>query len=787
MYQQHSNKLSSKGERKNKYHIRKFSAGIASVLFGSLVYINSGNIAEAAENEINQTASTGNPSQSTMVEQPNDKLTAENNDNATQNSQAVKSQETPIDEKLENKKDTTVNQPIIKPRAVPETSSAAHLTVAAPSAPVEAKKTTYHAPAPEANATTVAPIEGIKEQVYSKEVDYYPASKVAKTAEQQRGIYQARESLGLIVPAGKNFYIRQAQGSNQTDLRVDLMTDDSPLIRNANVSKNGKWTHISTTTDSTAFLRIPAGLNKKPVVEYYVEGDSGITLPTFRKNGNQQEFVEDWKKRDTSYGYVDGDKIAFLIPRIDLERIANLGAKPGRYSFHSLEEMIEYYEDIINHYDRWVGLNDDINSIHYNVPHKYFTIADKRGFGLAYYSTNNMGSNSPSMYGYLEKGWLSLHEVGHGYDGAMTGDGKMELIEVENNILANQYQTTVMGINDGWLYEGRQDKVQKGIHDRIIKANGTFKFGGSGFRDRLDFMTKMVRLTGIDGFTDLWKGIREEEAALTKLNKPFNQDVPRWINTFWLAEHGVNGTAYFDLYNIPITQDLKNELSTYNNSFAYPLAMLIDNPEEQKRLKEKLNLSSIYELVKSADLADTELSSNAEIILNLNGQTLPADVKVSLLEGGKEVTQAKVEDGKAVFPAVKPGVYKIAAPLSLDNALPVSQYLIVREKGDNQAILDYPKHNTTQAIMTQRISLRGLGNSEFAYVDYNPEKKTVKFVQNSGQPHLYFSDEYVHLKIEKADGTVLLDESFVGNHNLKSKVQDFNLEYGDKITVRHRE
>lgn len=166
---------------------------------------------------------------------------------------------------------------------------------------------------------------------------------------------------------------------------------------------------------------------------------------------------------------------------------------------------------------------------------------------------------------------------------------------------------------------------------------------------------------------------------------------------------------------------------------------------------------------------------------------MPEDVKVSLLENGKEIAQAKVQDNKAVFSHVRPGIYKIAAPLSLDNALPASQYLIVREKGSNQAVLDYPKYNTSQTAVTQRVSLRGIGNSEFAYADYNPEEKTVEFVQNSGQPHLYFTDEYAHLKIEKADGTVLLDESFIGNQNLKSKVQEFNLEYGDKIIVRHRE
>lgn len=776
-------------QSKNRYRIRKINVGLASVLFGTfLIYANPANHAEAAETE------AASSPQIEKVNQPST-ATSENIDQASKNNQPETSENSQLQNQqpkanatdqplIQNETQTTPENNVVTREAQPETPTSE--TTNTPNQN-ETQQPNYHASSPEAKAKPIEAIQGIKEQVYSKSVTVYPASTVAKTASEKRGINQARESLGLIVPQNKKLYIRQAKGSNEADLRVDLMTDDSKQIKNATISKNGAWNSISTGIDSAAFLRIPVGLNHNPIVEYYVEDDAGITLPTFRKEGDQQAFLDDWKKRDTPYGYVDGDKIAFLIPKIDLPRIEQFGVNPTSLSYKNLDDMINYYEDIIKHYDEWVGLNDDINSVHYNVPQKYFTIADKNGFGLAYYSSNLMGSNSPSMYGYLVKGWLALHEVGHGYDGIMVNDEDMNLMEVENNILANQYQTTVMGIDSGWLYEGHQESTQRNIHNRIIDSNGTFKFGNIGYRERLDFMTKMVRLTGIDGFTEMWKGIREEEAAADKLHNPFIQDVPRWINTYWLADQGVNGTAYFDLYNIDLSQVLKDKLASYDNSFAYPLAMLIQDKAELERIKQKLSLATEYELVKSSDLADTSIFSNAEITLNLNGQTLPDNVKVSLLENGKEVAQATVKDGKAVFPHIRAGVYQIAAPLSLENALPRSQYLIVKEAGNNTAVLDYPTYEGTQSNVEQRISLRGLSNREFAFVDYYPEKKMVKFVENSGQPHFYFNDEYAHVKIEKADGTVVLDESLVGSQKFSYKIQEFNLDYGDKIIVRHRE
>ena len=833
-------------ELRNKYHIRKFSAGIASVLFGTLVYTSLDQQAQAAENtdtavvnpttqpetngdtataeltktQTNETVSTSTKEtvndsptpQDTTIQQPSvDNQTSETATKpepvtAPEVSQPTKTDTTQTDApKVDTQKATepstdapkeaattevkattvTPSEPAVQPADAEVATRAAATTdtttTEAPAQPI----TNTSAPAPAANAHPVEKIQGINEQVYAKEIPVYEKSEAARTARMQRGIYQARESLGLIVPQNKKLYIRQAQGSNEEDLRVDLMTNDRQTVRNATVSRDGSWTQISTTMDSGAFVRIPTGLTKKPVVEYYVEGDAGVTLPTYRKGGDKAAFDADWAARNTSYGYVDGDKIAFLVPNVDRERIANLGKNPGQWGFMNLDDMIGYYEDVINHYDKWVGLNDDINSVHYNVGQKYFTIADAHGPGLAYYSTNNMGSNNPSMSGYLERGWLALHEVGHGYDGAMTYDPKMNLIEIENNILANQYQTTIMGVKDGWAYEGRQESMQKDFHDRVM--DGRMNFYNAGFRGSLDFMTKMVRLTGIDGFADMWKGIRQEEADMGKAGKPFEQDVPRWITTYWLADNGINGTAYFDLYKVKMPQALKDDLDTYNNTFTYPLAALITNPEEQQRIKDKLGLSTIYELVKSSDLADTAIHEDAQVNVNLNGQVLPDNVKVSLMEGTQEIASAEVVDGKAAFSNLRAGVYKIVAPLSTTDALPESEYLVVREGGNNQATLDYPKKDDIQNNITQTISLRGLGNWEMATVNYNPDTKQVTYKQSPGQPHLYFTDEYAHVTIQKADGTTVLDRTLVGNKSLASELQTFDLEYGDKVIVRHRE
>ena len=85
-------------ELRNKYHIRKFSAGIASVLFGTLVYTSLDQQAQAAEN-----TDTAVVNPTTQPETNGDTATAEST--KTQTNETVNDSPTP--------QDTTIQQPSV--------------------------------------------------------------------------------------------------------------------------------------------------------------------------------------------------------------------------------------------------------------------------------------------------------------------------------------------------------------------------------------------------------------------------------------------------------------------------------------------------------------------------------------------------------------------------------------------------------------------------------------------------------------------------------------------------
>ncbi|UXS75815.1 Ig-like domain-containing protein [Staphylococcus chromogenes] len=802
------------------YAIRKFNIGLASVMFGTFLFLSVTDHVKAAESDNGATTSENlppdvhkeviQPSESTLE---NDKVTPEND--ASQTTDTVTSQvEQPKEPSTQNTPQEVTADNASLEKAPQETTAASSPEVnsqnevvkdetpvtkqneatAPPTSEKEQGESQLRAttnttvvpavnePAPEANATEVF-VDGIEERMYQKSIPVLTCSKIARTIGMGRGNSQARESLGVVLPADTTLYVRQAKPTNEADLKVNLVTDDSQTNQTAVVSKDGTWTSIRTTVDSAAFMYMPRGLESEPLIEYYIENNLFQALPTYRKGQNQETFETQWVDQDASFAYVDGDKHAILIPRVDRDRVLAMKTNTSKFLFTSLDELITYYDDVVTHYDQWAGLIDDPTSVSYNFGHKYFTMPDKNGIGTAYWSNDHMGMNSNSVYGYLEKGWLILHEIGYGYDGVMAQDKNVNLLEVINNVYAHHYEQEVQKLGSDWLYQNKQTEAQQRIHDTYLSGNTDFTFNSLGGREKLDFMTRMTRFAGMEAFAGMLQQMREQAAR-----EGLPTDVPRWLGEYMLAQNGANALAYFGLFHVPTSPQLEDRLNTYNNSYIYPLASLITNEAERQKYVDRLDLKTIYELVKSSDLADTTIQAPATITVNLNGQTLPPHAKVQLKDGSTIVAEAVVQNGLVLFDSVRAWVYKVVAPVSTTYALPEHTYLIVSENRENTATLNYPEPSDVQKLMTQQIAIKGLSDGVVSTITFNPSTKEVAYRHNNGQPHIYFENQpYAQVTIQTQNGEVLLDKIFIGDEKLTVTEQTFTMNYGDTITVMHKE
>lgn len=57
---------------------------------------------------------------------------------------------------------------------------------------------------------------------------------------------------------------------------------------------------------------------------------------------------------------------------------------------------------------------------------------------------------------------------------------------------------------------------------------------------------------------------------------------------------------------------------------------------------------------------------------------------------------------------------------------------------------------------------------------------------NSGNPHVYFSDQYASISITRR-GKEIYNKEFIGNKNYSSEINTVSLETGDLVTIMHRE
>ncbi|MDO5376248.1 MAG: putative mucin/carbohydrate-binding domain-containing protein [Staphylococcus rostri] len=777
-------------ERKNHFGLRKLNIGMVSVVLGTLLLVGTATEAhasEAQEGQLQSTAKVDAPSNaeaqaSHSVITPETEVTQQEpveNERIVTDEMVLENveenQKTPVETQLKNQASITDEEEETHVDSSMSQSSSmfrAANEVTANDTPALLEETT-----PKVREQLV---DGEVQRIYQKRVAVMQNAPQTQSVGIQRGTYQARDSLGIIVPANTKLYIHQAGPEKLTDLRVSLMTNDGAYNKSQVVPKTGEWVTIETGIDSAAFMYMPSGLAYQPIVAYYVEHQRDVALPTYRKGESQAAFEQQWLDQDAAYAYVNGDHHAMLIPRIDRARIMSMKTQTSEGAFKSLDEMIDFYEDVIAKYNSWVGFNDDATSVNYNVGSKYFIVANKNGFGAAYWSTDHTGTNSPSIAPYLQRGWLMLHELGHDYDGWMAQDNRMDLLEVINNVFANQYEQMIQHNKNGWLYGDNQQAFQRGIHDRLLA--GDLHFNASGFKGKLDFMTRLVRLTGIEGMTQMYQTMRAQAAqGHTKV------DVPKWISHDWLAAQGVNGLPYFDLYHIDMVRDLKDALNAYHHSYIYPLAMLIDDAIERQKYVARLGLATEYELVKSSDLSNTSIHADAVVRLNLQGQSLHDHAKVILMDGKDQVAEAVVNDGVATFKQLRVGVYKIVAPETVNHMLPERAYLVVRENGENQVVMTYPTTEQTQQFVSQQILLKGLGNELFARIVYQPQTGEVKYQEYATKPHVYFNDEYAYVTIHTQAGQVVLDRSMIGNQVGEALTKIRKLAVGDTITIKHRE
>ncbi|MDK7113612.1 hypothetical protein [Staphylococcus pettenkoferi] len=246
-------------------------------------------------------------------------------------------------------------------------------------------RATSNAETPE---TTSAPMENTKTMTIKNVVRGNNTAQAGTL----RGQNHMRQSLDIVVPANTKAYIRSKDVVNKKQLTAELITDSSKSDARTNFALDNQWHEIQASKDGALFIKTPSNLDGPVDVEYYVEGNKGVDMPHYKLNGDIEKFKRDWQETDAAFAVAESEHSQILIPHVDKDYVLDMENTSNPIGFKSLDETLNYHEDMLKHYDHWLGL-DDSSDIDANSPQQYFIRADKTGAGAAYYNPDHTATN----------------------------------------------------------------------------------------------------------------------------------------------------------------------------------------------------------------------------------------------------------------------------------------------------------------------------------------------------------------------------------------------------------
>jgi len=274
------------------------------------------------------------------------------------------------------------------------------------------------------------------------------------------------------------------------------------------------------------------------------------------------QFISEWT--DQPYAIIRGNSATIVVAEADFFRVRDL------VHFVNLDQLLGYYDHMYAVYDWLSGLDP---AHHQNGHFVYWQDTDwgnvdprhsapattvlatpsHPGAGMGYWASTHMGQAGYSVFAYLYRSWLTLHEVGHGYHGTHFGhQGNIPMGETWNDVFSFFYQSMyimpVQPIFEGgsvivnsWAYY--QDRPFHERRVRDLRLSGRSFANNTEDRFRLWFFIPMFEYLGPEGLRDFNRMYREMFAT--------NQDgIRNWTQqdvflTLLYRTSGYNFLPYF--------------------------------------------------------------------------------------------------------------------------------------------------------------------------------------------------------------------------------------------------
>ncbi|WP_218951293.1 putative mucin/carbohydrate-binding domain-containing protein [Bacillus sp. AR2-1] len=595
-----------------------------------------------------------------------------------------------------------------------------------------------------------------------------------------KGKYHDRQELGFILQENTLLKVRQTNPQFKKKLTLRLLSNDSNEEKSIQVGN--EWVTVQVNVPLVPFVDTPYEEDGAKL-EYLVESEkSQKPLPIYQEKESAFQFFETWDQSDGEYALIQGKSFQLFVPKQDKESLRNLK------DFQSLNELINYYEEIFAMYDSIIGLDGSTpeNEKSHN---RYFLKADLHGAGGAYYGSNWTANSSDNTKMWLDKmSWGTLHEIAHGYQAGFDNQG-IYTGEVSNNLFGVQYQYSKYGKKAdqvGWLFNfGKKQAVEKNLYNAVMKENKEY--------DELDLRQKLILLSmakqkaGNEAFTKMYQGYRKLASQAGFNNRDY--PLPDLMNQYYSEHSQFDFTPVFERWglNLNYNQTEMNRANGYQaiSSLAdiVPESQLV---EARAIVDPEILINSNFEMVTNQQIAPLGLKGNLNIHLNTDHIESFKGKKIQLKEGNKVIQEQKIETENIKFQYIPNGIYTVDIPDGKDGKYHFKQhYAYVKEK-NNALSIDINKIEVSNLI-NQNIYFLGLADNQFAELNTDLNQQQATFTITTKTPHSYYAGEkYASIEVFNDKGEKIYTQEMQGTNVMIGK-DVIPLKEGYQIKIYHDE
>lgn len=580
------------------------------------------------------------------------------------------------------------------------------------------------------------------------------------------------QHLGIWVPKGTTFKIRQTNTALGQDLTLKMRNDDSQTEQRYTLNKDGSWLEITAIADSVPLISSVYSANgEKPEVEFTVEGTE--KLPVYEFGGDEAAFYKEWDELNAPFAVFLSEYTIWLVPARD----------KTNNQVGSLDDLLLWYDNMIRQYNSFVGLSKNATEVwNQDSGTRYFIKVNRHGAGAAYYSVVETAPNGDSLIGYMNTGnWGPLHEVGHGYDTV-----NFNSAEIWNNVMAHYYQVSAFGAGR-WL---NSSEAARAGHEKERAENGYFKTNNYG--SKLYFWVNMLDKLG----PQKTSAYAYQLYRSNKANGIANLGGHDFYVDAYTRGSGYNVSAWFDMWGFTVSDSVKQALikaETYQN--VYPLRNLVSDDATAETIRQAMHLTSKYSLVETQELlnyfksADT-ITGTLAVHLDDTSFAVTEGQKLRITDGVNTVKEVKItaQDMTIDLPI---GYYNIIVPTAKDGQNIVLNnrvgYAVVGEGQNADYTVTAEKVTAASefADWTFRFGSTYTYNGIFCTATTDMANQTLHITSVQCQPHTYI-DNFASLKVCDADGVEVYNKQMSGKGTPKEDTT-IHIEPGYTIETFHQE